>query len=560
MFVLQFHYLTGRAVATAYNDREVAEWPPHPARVFSALVAVWAGSDPPDGAERAALEWLENQGPPMMSAPSASPRDVLPHFVPVNDTTVLGDLTRYYAAVEAAEAAVAAREKGADAALKKATAALNRAMVKAVAVAEKPSGQDRKSAERLFPDHRPKQARTFPSVTIDSTNSVPADTLPVQFGWPDADPGEHEAALHRLASRLARLGHSSSLVRCVVSREPFTPNWVPDTDGTDNSKPLRVVSAGQLDRLEADFAIHRGVESRVMPCSFQLYSCTDRQSETPVHRSGVFGADDNDWIVFWHHTKPHVSTTRTVDVATAVRGALLHYAGPSAPEILTGHGPDGMPSTRPHIAIVPLPWVASQYSSGEILGVALILPRACPAADRLAVQRAIGNWLNVSRHSEEKKGPGVELQLPGGVTLPMELVWERAPRTTLQPRTWIEPSTHWLSATPIALDRNPGDLRSSNADRQALAYANAEEIIAQAAVNIGMPVPAEVTVLPSVPMPGTFKAQRYPSFPQDPNRPRRVKVHAAITFNELIEGPLLLGAGRYLGLGLMRPVIVQEDR
>ena len=39
MFAIRVECLTGRYVATAYDDRSRAEWPPHPARLFSALVA-----------------------------------------------------------------------------------------------------------------------------------------------------------------------------------------------------------------------------------------------------------------------------------------------------------------------------------------------------------------------------------------------------------------------------------------------------------------------------------------------------------------------------------------
>lgn len=93
MLVLRLEYLAGRAVATAYNDRGAAEWPPHPARVFSALVATWAEQDPSDSpdaaAERAALEWLERQGPPALAFEEGCARTVMAHFVPVNDVSLL---------------------------------------------------------------------------------------------------------------------------------------------------------------------------------------------------------------------------------------------------------------------------------------------------------------------------------------------------------------------------------------------------------------------------------------------------------------------------------------
>src|SRR5690606_20928581 len=48
MIAIDVEFLTGRYIATSYNDRSRAEWPPHPARLFSALVAAWAGDDEPD--------------------------------------------------------------------------------------------------------------------------------------------------------------------------------------------------------------------------------------------------------------------------------------------------------------------------------------------------------------------------------------------------------------------------------------------------------------------------------------------------------------------------------
>ena len=77
-------YLTGRAVATDATWREAAEWPPHPARLFSAMVdALRAGTN--DSAERAALLWLECQSPPALSHSEASWRDTPTTYVPVND-------------------------------------------------------------------------------------------------------------------------------------------------------------------------------------------------------------------------------------------------------------------------------------------------------------------------------------------------------------------------------------------------------------------------------------------------------------------------------------------
>ena len=55
--------LTGSYDAAEVDDRDRAEWPPHPARLFCALVAA-ARSD----GDRAALRWLEAQPAPLVVA------------------------------------------------------------------------------------------------------------------------------------------------------------------------------------------------------------------------------------------------------------------------------------------------------------------------------------------------------------------------------------------------------------------------------------------------------------------------------------------------------------
>src|SRR5690242_14275423 len=55
--------LGGSYDAASTDDRAQAEWPPHPARLFCALVAAARGD-----ADRAALTWLETQTPPVVWA------------------------------------------------------------------------------------------------------------------------------------------------------------------------------------------------------------------------------------------------------------------------------------------------------------------------------------------------------------------------------------------------------------------------------------------------------------------------------------------------------------
>lgn len=87
MIALGIRYLMRRSVAATINDRSVPEWPPHPGRVFMALAAAHFESPQPDPAEREALEWLEQQNAPSLTAVNGPPpRTPVETYVPANDT------------------------------------------------------------------------------------------------------------------------------------------------------------------------------------------------------------------------------------------------------------------------------------------------------------------------------------------------------------------------------------------------------------------------------------------------------------------------------------------
>lgn len=564
MLTLQIELLTGRYVATAYNDRRAPEWPPHPARLFSALVATWAGSDPPNDDERSALEWLERAGAPRIHASDCSERDVMTHYVPVNDTTVLPDLSRQRervleceAAVEQELAAVREAERAG-----RPTAALEKQLGKAERKLEKQREKLRErtaaavapgrrtdaaviAAEMLLPGGRLRQPRHFPSVT-------PEDPL-VELTWEVEPPPEVRASLATLAPRIVRLGHSSSLVRCaVVDATDREPTWTPDEDGHEL---LRVPLPGQLERLEAAFALHGETEPRVLPCRFERYRHgSPRATIEPVPRP-LLG---DDWIVFRRSGGPSFHVTRSVDIAEAVRGALLKYADDPPPEALSGHRGDGSPTQSPHVAVVPLPFVGHAHADGRILGLAVVLPRDLDPAVRRDALRAIGRWEEANR-IEDEESPAVPVQLGEAGVLELERVaWGDPGLSGLRPITWCREAKVWLSATPVALDRNPGNLRARDPAKAAAALREAERVIARACENIGLPEPVAVTVLPSVTMPGVAKAHQHPPFPPANSGFRRVKVHARLEFAGAVRGPVILGAGRYYGLGLMRPCILPK--
>jgi CRISPR-associated protein Csb2 len=485
MFALAVELLTGRYVATAYNDRERSEWPPHPARFYSALVATHF-DDPQDG-ERGALEWLERQGPPWIAASKRSERQAYTTFVPVNDRVGEPDF-----------------RTGDLAGL------------------------------------RIRQPRTFPSVT-------PARSR-VTFVWPEATaPPEVTTALDRLAARVVRLGHSSSLVAVRVATDPIEANWRPDDRGTLR---LRIAGVGQLENLERRFDVHRESEPRVLPATLQLY--TDQAPPAPVDVPRTVFSDD--WLVLRRLAGPRLPSTSAVGVARVVRKIILRQFGTSlVPEVLSGHRADGSLSETVHVAIVPLPVVGWPHADGSIVGVAVVLPVVVDEQERRVLFNAIAEWERDQRRDAED-APALPVHLGRAGILTVVREDDVSQLRTLRAESWSECACRWASATPIALDRNPGNLRSRDPRELGEAVNDAESIIARNCEHIGLPRPSAVTILPAAPLIGAAKAREFPPFPGVEGRFQRVLTHAAIEFAEPVRGPILLGAGRYVGLGLMRPV------
>ena len=210
-FGIEINFLTGRYVATCHNNRRQPEWPPHPARLFSALVVAWADVDKPDQAEREALEWLEGLGPPAITTPDAIPRRVVSHFVPVNDTTVIGLSLQERRAKKIYDLVDQLRDELArsEGKFTKKAAQIENRLTKEQDVDDQvrnPGNTRSLSAKQMLPDGRVKQERFFPSVTLRENR--------VTYIWNDSLPDGVGKALNQLLQRIIRLGHSSSLVSC----------------------------------------------------------------------------------------------------------------------------------------------------------------------------------------------------------------------------------------------------------------------------------------------------------------------------------------------------------
>lgn len=557
MLAIEVELLAGRYAATSHNDRERAEWPPHPARFFSALVAALHEQEPVDANEYDALLWLEGQPSPSLNVDMSvtddvGRRNVMDVYVPVNDVSLVGDVESKLRSAQAEKERLLAGDAPppADDELKRAQKIIDTEKKKLAVVVERqqeidvePTQTAMETARALLPNGRTRQVRTFPVVFPERTTFT--------FIWPDSPPEDLGVALDRLCSRVTRLGHSSSLVRCAVTDRPIMPTLVPDEKG---DVVLRTIGPNQLKRLEKEFARHRAIESRVLPAIPKRYGQLKSEPYDLIVPESIFS---DDWIVLERVGGSRPMSSRGTDLSRALRDSLLEQHGSKTlPPSLSGHSQDGIATNQPHVAFVALPFVGHEHADASVQGCAIVIPRKLAGQDREALLRLVAAW-----EKDRARDDNGTMELAGG-SLPIVQLKRvvLSAKHTLRPETWCRPSFRFVTATPIALDRNPGNLRSNQAGTAHKASIEAQRYVADACERIGLPRPISVEVSLAPLLPGAQPVQSFLPWPGRPGRTARMRVHADILFAEKVAGPVLLGAGRFFGLGLCLPVKGEGER
>ena len=547
-FGIEVNFLTGRYVATAHNNRRAGEWPPHPARLFSAMVDAWADRDERQPQESRLLEWLEEQGPPAIAASEAEHRQVVSHFVPVNDATVVSTALqeKRYQRIRQLESELDQAMALSNVQPRKTQSIRTRLMKSRNVESQvtKVGTTNPSTALAMFPEQRERKERFFPSVS---------PVIPrVTYIWNAVLSDEMQKALDDLLARVTRLGHSSSLVACRLVDSLPEATLIP---GSANGTYLRIVQPGQFKELERLFEQHGGNRPRSLPSIATRYSASDESPKEsgPLRRPNTVG----EWIVFeLEQGSRWLPVTRAPELAAAMRDTMIRYAATPTPAEISGIGPDGAPVDTPHLAFLSLPFVGSRHADGRVMGMALSIPDGVSEAGRQAIYRAVGTW---ERDSADRR-PTLRLA-DGSVKVCLKRLLETAEVRTLQSKVWSHEALRWISVTPIALPRHPGRLSGGAATARAKAWQSAEEAVVASCEHVGLPVPVNIYLSLSSLIRGARHVRDCPPFQRKGKQGevvRRQLVHAALTFDEPIHGPLMLGAGRFAGLGLMRPIPVRE--
>lgn len=550
-FALRVRLLTGRYVATVPDDRTRAEWPPHPGRLYMALVAALYETEPTPE-RREALRWLGGLEAPDVLAASAPERTTAASYVPVND---------------------AHREGGA-------------------------------SMPGMPGLYRSRQARHYPTVVPES------DRIDFVYSADAASLERHERALAEVAAEVIRIGHSSSLATvelvaagAVESDAEGLARWTARARGQGGETvSLRVPDASSLDRLDASFggayreAFERAkaeVESskgKTKAAAKERFKAlvgspyraklappppaparigrtvAYAKLRTPAGVDAVDGPFDPEPYVLTKIEGPALGLASTLLLTEALRGAILAEAPAGAPAWLSGHGADGRPAREAHLALVPLSFVGDRYADGHVLGLGIVVPRGVDADE---IGQALGP-LMVDVETGEARS--LELRLGRLGTWEMALETRAAPPRALRPETWATSrgARRWASVTPVVLDRFPK--RDRGIDREGWMQ-ELEYIVRRGCLDSGLPEPVSVSVGTTSSHVGaprsSIKRRRgrsgegrdagalgtgFPAYRPKKRAPPRLQFHVELEFDVPVRGPVLVGAGRFRGYGFLRPV------
>jgi CRISPR-associated protein Csb2 len=377
----------------------------------------------------------------------------------------------------------------------------------------------------VMPSLRRRQPRRFPAFRPDDRT--------VQFVWREAAPDtETLAALNAVAADTSYVGHSASLTRCRFrDDEPACTAAAPARRG---------VYRGRLAELERDFhaePLRRprpGAPVRTMP----------PQEKSPL--SGVFSEQ---WLVLEHVSGEMPDIRATALVARQLRNTVMSGyrqtgAGNAIPAVVSGHADDGRPTSQPHLAIAPLAFLGSPYASGTVIGFALIPPRGSDLLQDPVFRYAIRRIL-------ERDDRGSGLLKVGLSTGQLSLaVGGTGERRSLDPAPYVRDARVWATCTPIVLDRHL-KATGNGARQQEIAG-----LIRQACSNAGLPEPTRIAADKHSAIEGapaaypSGMAPRWTRWRMLESMANRQLTHAVIEFPLEVPGPVILGAGRFCGLGL----------
>jgi len=296
-----------------------------------------------------------------------------------------------------------------------------------------------------------------------------------------------------------------------------------------------------LEYLDREFArSQRTRQFRPDAGTVQRYASVAKSTKPARAPASSFG----EMIVFQRLSGSPERIESLLTVTSVLRDALMARSPlQPAPGCISGH------SETPHIACVALPFVNHRHADGSLKGVAIILPKDLAESDQLVIFGALNGFEELaSKH-------GMQWRIRRRV--------DDAESVTLSEDTWTRRARVWASVSPVLLDRFPKLIKQDGNETAANAPEykpgdSPEEIVADACERIGLPRPKAVRLHKNSFVLGVAPSTRFHLRRREGEAPRPAS-HVILEFSEAVIGPVLLGAGRYFGLGLFLPLPALES-
>jgi len=288
---------------------------------------------------------------------------------------------------------------------------------------------------------------------------------------------------------------------------------------TNGDRLLRVPGPGRLDRLNM---IHeqRKLDTLVQqPKGREVWYATPRPAlPHGPHGSARIVAIDG----------VSLGLEDTAPLVARYRAAILSLLGDGAPAVLTGHAESGPPLNAPHIAYAPLANVEHSHADGSIKGIAVVLPHGIGEADVRRLESAMGRLRT--------------LHFGARGEIAVRLVGREDELKSLDFRRYTRGATTWASVTPVALSAHPKPKKGLTD----------EAVVLRDFARLGLPTPAELHLQSVSYVRGGVRAGDSSRHGVSSIAGRRLR-HVFVRFSERVQGPILVGAGRYMGFGLLLP-------
>ena len=475
-------------------------WPPAPARLFQALMAGAARGAKVPPSTLDAFDWLEGLPPPVIAAPHGRPGQAYTGFVPNNDLD-------------------AALSKGEAPDIDRAVAAIR--VGKTVRPILFEAGAPVLYCWSIGGEN------TQATALCEAAEGLYQLGRGIDMAWAEAAVVDADDAERRLSN------HGGVVYRPSAGGGAGLDLLCP-RPGTTRSLTARF--DGMRDRFRTGGTNRKPVRVFVQPPKPVLAKIA---YDAPPDRLD-FELRKGDAGSGFAGRRPNEAVELVADVRDQVARRLCGAAPSLSDDVeryLIGRGASDADKAA-RVRIVPIPSIGL-HADMAIRRLAVYVPQSCPLrADDLAWAFMQAVWTD---------GDGVVIgELHRAVDDDMVRRYERGGR-------------RWRSVTPLALlsarrrriapDRQAGEakdgaervgeeVRAAQAVRQALRHAGIRSS------------PVDVRVQRE---PFDSRGERAESFAAGTRFAKAALWHAMVTFAEPVAGPLVLGDGRYLGLGLMRP-------